>query len=223
MSAAVLFDMDGVLVVSEELKDRAHAATVQHFGATVDPRFYRTVMGRPQGCVEEAFMRVAGLQVEPTAYSRRFREIYEGLLRTDLKLAPGATELIAALHDQSYRLALVSSSLRWMIDEVLTQTGLGGAFEAVVSADDVENEKPSPAPYLLALARLSLEAHRAVVLEDTEAGVEAGCSAGCAVVALRHEYNTHHDLSKAIVVLDSLVDCEAVIGSITSALGDPAH
>lgn len=214
----VLFDMDGVLVATEELKARAHFETVGRYGGELAPEYYGEVMGQSHEAAAIAFIRASGADLEPSVYSEVFRSVYGDLLRDGVELLPGAHSLISALKDRGYRLAVVSSSLQWMMDEVLSQTGLGELFDASVSADDVSEEKPSPEPYLKALSELGLEASQAVVVEDSETGVASAKAAGVAVIAIRHKYNGRHDMSGALTELDGLSDTPRVAAVIDSTL-----
>jgi HAD superfamily hydrolase (TIGR01509 family) len=215
-----LFDLDGVLVSTEELKALAHTETVAGYGGRLDPWQYRAEMGRAYDDVIDAFIRRTGIDADPADYSKAFRSAYLDLLRARLQLTPGAADLLQALNEQGYRLAVVSSSLRWMMDEILGRTRLDLFFHTVVSAEDVREEKPSPEPYELALKRLALEPRNAVVFEDTQSGVTSGSRAGVKVIAVRHEYNVDHDLSRAAMVLDSLADTPRTLRGIRQLLDD---
>ncbi len=214
----VLFDMDGVLVGTEELKARAHFETVRRHGGNLAPEYYGEVMGQSHEAAAMAFIRASGADLEPTRYAEVFRSVYGDLLGGGVELLPGARSLVSVLQKRGYRLAVVSSSLQWMMDEVLSQTGLGELFDAAVSADDVKEEKPSPEPYLKALSDLGLEPHQAVVVEDSESGVASAIAAGIAVIAVRHQYNGRHDMSGAISELHGLTDLNAVVDLLDSAL-----
>jgi HAD superfamily hydrolase (TIGR01509 family) len=215
----VLFDMDGVLVATEELKARAHFETVRRHGGELTPEYYGEVMGRSHEAAAIAFIDASGADLEPSVYAEVFRSVYGDLLTDGVDLLPGAIELVSALKGRGYRVAIVSSSLRWMMDEVLSQTGLGRLFDASVSADDVSAEKPSPDPYLKALSELGLEPDQAVVVEDSESGVASANAAGIAVIALRHQYNGRHDMSGAIAEIHGLSDLTGVVRLVESALG----
>jgi beta-phosphoglucomutase-like phosphatase (HAD superfamily) len=233
---AALLDMDGVLVATEGLKEQAHLRTLAAFGYEGTPgrAFYRSVMGQPQDAVERAYLEEAKLadRVAPARYRERFRREYQELLHERLELVPGARALLVRLSEEGWKLALVSSSLRWMVELVLARAGLASFFDAVVSGDDVEREKPAPDPYRAAFAALEDAAEageaaevppavaslRAVVLEDTGAGIAAGRAAGFPVVALRHGWNEELDLSGAGTVLESLEDTGAVLGALQAAL-----
>jgi HAD superfamily hydrolase (TIGR01509 family) len=218
----VLFDLDGVLVNTEGLKATAHAQTVAGYGGTLEPRQYRAEMGRAYDDVIEAFIARTGIDAQPGAYSDEFRSAYLDMVRARLQLTPGTEDLLGTLRERGYRLAVVSSSVRWMMDEIMARTRLDHFFHTIVSAEDVREEKPSPEPYLLALERLSLAPKDAVIFEDTQSGVTAGIRAGVKVVALRHEYNVDHDMSGAATALDDLADTEGVLALIRSLLSTPS-
>ncbi|MDP2480387.1 MAG: HAD family phosphatase [Candidatus Palauibacterales bacterium] len=220
---AALLDMDGVLVATEGLKEQAHLRALASFGYEGTPgrALYRSVMGQPQDAVEHAYLVEAGLEgrVAGARYSERFRREYQELLHERLELVPGARALLVRLSEEGWRLALVSSSLRWMVELVLARAGLASFFEAVVTGDDVEHEKPAPDPYRAAFRALEGPEHlRAVVLEDTGAGIASGRAAGFPVIALRHGWNEELDLSGAGRVLTSLEDTGAVVGALEAAL-----
>jgi HAD superfamily hydrolase (TIGR01509 family) len=236
---AALLDMDGVLVATEGLKEEAHRRALASFGyrGRPDRDFYRSVMGKSQEEVERAYLEEAGLggRVAPARYRERFRREYQELLHGRLELVPGARPLLERLSADGWRIALVSSSLRWMVELVLARTGIASYFDAVVTADEVEREKPAPDPYLTALEALASggggtgaatggggAAVRAVVLEDTPSGIASGRAAGLPVVALRHGWNEGLDLSGAASVLAGLEDTDVAIGALETALGADA-
>jgi len=213
----VLFDMDGVLVATEELKAKAHFETVHRYGGRLAPEYYGEVMGTSHDAAAAAFISASGAKLDPATYAEVFRSVYGGLLRGGVDVLPGVRALVSALRGRGYRLAVVSSSLQWMMDEVLSQTRLGAQFDAAVSADDVSEEKPSPEPYLKALAELGLEPGQAVVVEDSESGVASAIAAGVPVIAVRHQYNGRHDMSGAIAELDGLAETSGIAALIDSA------
>ena len=209
-SGAVIFDLDGVLVESESLKARAHSAAVGELGGQVSPSYYSHVMGASHEFVRAAFIREGNLTVAPERYSSLYHGIYEKMLE-DLQVTAGARELVVALGDRDYRLAVATSSQPWMVDRILRQTGLGGHFQVVVTAADVERHKPAPDAYHQALDRLGVMAANATVIEDSESGVTAAVAAGIPTLARRHEMNQRHDLTKAEVVLDSLRQTDQIL------------
>lgn len=207
MSAAIVFDLDGVLVDTEPLKFRAHRAAVEVRGGQLDPDLYRDHMGGPHDEVVRAFLAASGLPTDDAvveAYETIFREAYRALLAAELAPAEGAPELLAACREQGRRLALVTSSDPWMVEIVLPRLGAGDTFEAVVTAGDVEREKPAPDPYLKALSAMGPAGEGAVAVEDTPSGVASARAAGLPVVAVRHRFNAERPFERADAVVPSL-------------------
>lgn len=201
---ALLFDMDGVLVNTEPLKGLAHAFTVGALGGTASADWYRSLMGQSHKPVIEEFMRRAGVDASDDEYDAIYYARYGELLRERVMLADGVRRLHEDLVDAGIAAALVSSSDRWMIDEIVDRLELGDWFVTTVSANDVKRPKPDPEPYLLALKRMDAHAARTIVLEDSASGVTAAVAAGCRVFAIRHELNAEHDLSAALAAFDRI-------------------
>lgn len=223
MEAAMVFDMDGVLVDTEPLKARAHRRAVEERGGELTLELYRRQMGNPHGEVVRAFLRGAGLDASDAAaeaYEETFRQAYRRLLTETMEPAAGAEELLRACRAEGRPLALVTSSDRWMAEIALARLGAEEAFEAVVTAEDVEDEKPHPAPYLRAREQLGGAGGRAVAVEDTEAGVASASAAGLPVVAVRHSFNGDHDFGAAAAVLESLAPAEKMLTLVDRLAGE---
>ena len=214
----VLFDLDGVVVMSEHLKAQSHSATVTAFGGDVPPEFYATIMGQSHDVVRRAFIGASGKSIDPNAYSDVYESDLHTRMRSDIRAAEGAPALLASLNEHNYALALVTSSLTWMMDLALSMTQTGQHFHTKICADDVQRHKPAPDAYLLALERLQLTRQAAVVVEDSQTGIAAAKAAKLPVIAIRHDFNGRHDFSAADQVIDSLTDTDAVLELIESLL-----
>lgn len=214
----VIFDLDGVLVDSESLKAQAHSAAVAAFGGRIDPGFYGSVMGGSHEYVRAVYFREAGIDPEPEEYSRRYRNEYDRLLDGGLRPFPGVLEMLAQLRIRGLKLAVATSSKQWMVDRVFSLVDLARLFDTVISADDVTHHKPHPEAYLLALRRLAIAPESAIVIEDSESGLEAATRAGIRVIAYRHAFNATHDLSAARGALDSFEPPAEVAGRLEKFL-----
>ncbi len=208
---AVLFDLDGVIIPTENIKGQVHAQTVASFGGSVSPSLYVDYIGRSHEEVRRAFITAAGVQIDPDAYTRTFRQIYHALLEADLGFSPGAGELLDTLARRGYRLALVSSSSVSSITLILAKLGIVGIFDAVITADDVFRKKPAPDAYLAALKQLSISPAQAIVFENSQVGAQAAVAAGVIVIAVRHSFNHKQDFSLAYTILDSLTDTPSIL------------
>ena len=203
MIDAILFDMDGVLMDSEPLHLRATRFALgeraryterdnqSFFGAT-DPEMFR-------------ILRILfDVDASTDELVRRKREHLVSLIRTEGRGLPGVPEIPLRFREAGFRLGLVSASARPVIDAILEAVGLSGAFETVVSGDEVARGKPAPDGYLMAARRLAVEPERCFVVEDTRNGVLAAKAAGMTVAAVPGPATTHEDFSPADLVLPSL-------------------
>ncbi len=207
----VLFDMDGTLVQTEQLKAQSHAAAVAHFGGSLPDGFFQQIMGKSSEVVANAYIQTAGLDVTPDEYLRHKNAVYKKLLQQKINLVPGALNLLQTLRKNGYKLALVSSSQRWMMDRVLAKIEIGDFFQTIVSANEVRREKPAPEPYFKAMVDLKLTLGKTCVFEDTDVGLTAAHNAGLRSFGLRHALNQKHDLAQAAQVFDSLEQVDKIL------------
>lgn len=204
---AIVFDMDGVLVDTEPLKARAHRSAVEARGGELPLDLYRDQMGGAHRKVVRTFLQASGLDAGPEAleeYEERFRGAYRELLDRELRPVAGARELLRRVAEEGRAVALVTSSERWMVRRVLPRLGAEDVFRAVVTAEDVDREKPAPDPYLRARDALGARSARAVAVEDTRSGVASASAAGLRVVAVRHGFNRDQDFPGAAAEVEDL-------------------
>ena len=182
---AVIFDLDNVLVDTEELWSKAREQVTRETGGTWREDAQRQMMG--MSSVEwAAWMHDAlGVPLEPEEISRvvvdRMRDVY----RDDLRLMPGAREAVERIGAR-WPLGLASSSNRPLIELALELTGLGDAFAATVSSEEVERGKPEPDVYLEAARRLGADPARSAAVEDSTNGLLSAHNAGMRVIAVPH-------------------------------------
>ena len=181
--AAVMFDMDGLLVDTEPQWLAAEQRTVAALGAEWSSKQQLDLIGSNLWFAAEYMVRHAGSDRPPTEVMELLLANMSEELQRGVIFRPGALELVAALEGLETPMALVTSSVRVHVDVVLGQLP-GTPFKHVVTADDVQQFKPHPEPYLTALDLLGVEAARTVVLEDSPAGVTSAEAAGCHVVAV---------------------------------------
>ncbi|MBE0699286.1 MAG: HAD family phosphatase, partial [Anaerolineaceae bacterium] len=123
----ILFDMDGVIVETEQFKAAAHTAAAERFGGRVPADLYPSVMGQTHTHVRAAFIRASGFAVDPAVYTQIYREVYHDLLIAGLRTVPGVSELLQRLHANGYLLGLVTSSSTQsaqIVLDMLVETGV---------------------------------------------------------------------------------------------------
>jgi HAD superfamily hydrolase (TIGR01509 family) len=141
------------------------------------------VLGGSSAAAAPYIIEKAGADADPIEVARWMDEGIVARVRATVRVLPGVLELLAGLRLAGVPCALVSASVRPLVDAVLVHIGVD-SFDVTVSGDDVSRTKPDPEPYLKAIAALGAEPGRCVVLEDSPNGIAAGLAAGCHVVAV---------------------------------------
>jgi HAD superfamily hydrolase (TIGR01509 family) len=204
---AVVFDLDGVIVDSEQVWDEVREELARERGGRWHDRAQVDMMGMSSTEWAHYMHDVIGLADPPEVINaevvRRMRARYA----EELPLIPGAVEAVRRLA-VSFRLGLASSSNRPLIDAVLSATGLDELFEVTVSSEEVARGKPAPDVYLEAVRRLGVSSSQTAAVEDSANGIRAAHAAGMRVIAIpNRRYLPPTDaLELADVVLESVDD-----------------
>jgi HAD superfamily hydrolase (TIGR01509 family) len=183
-----LIDMDGVLVDSEHVHGEQWRETAVELGFPAERIDLSQFLGVPE---LQSARRLAS-ELGPTAPApeeivRRKQARYAAGL-SQLQLIDGARDFLEACRGAGIRLALVTSGLRANQRFLFEHHALQPFFEVVITGEDITAGKPSPEPYLRALALLHIGATDAFVVEDSLAGVASGKAAGCFVSAVAHSF-----------------------------------
>ena len=183
MIEAVVFDLDGVLIQSEEVWDAVRERYVRERGGRYDEEIQRAMMGMSAPEWSTFLHEDGGVPDEPEAINRDVVQLMLEAYRRELPLLPGAVEAVRRVAE-AFPLALASSSNREIFETVLELAGLAECFRATVSSEEVERGKPAPDVYLEAARRLGVEPGRCAAVEDSHAGIRSAKSAGMRVVAI---------------------------------------
>jgi HAD superfamily hydrolase (TIGR01509 family) len=202
---AVVFDMDGVLIESEEIWDAVREAYVRERGGRYDDEIQRAMMGMSSHEWSRYLHQTAGLEELPETINAEIVQRMLAAYREQLPLVDGAVEAVRRLATH-FPLAVASSSNRPLIDAVLEVSGLASCFKTTVSSDEVPRGKPAPDVYLEAARRLGFAPERCAAIEDSHSGIRSARSAGLRVVAIPNPtYPPDADaLAQADVVIRSL-------------------
>ena len=180
---AVVFDLDGVLLQSEEVWDAVRERYVRERGGRYDEEVQRAMMGMSAPEWSRFLHEEAHVPDDPDEINsevvRRMLKAY----RHELPLLPGAVAAVRRAA-AAFPLALASSSNREVFEEVLELAGLAECFSATVSSEEVERGKPAPDVYLEAARRLGVAPERCAAVEDSHAGIRSAKAAGMRVVAI---------------------------------------
>ena len=178
---AVLFDMDGVILDSEPVHQRALQVALRTYNveipASASPLF--------RGLTEKKVCRMvvkrwgAGNVDADTLMDAKFAAYAE--LSSEVELIPGMLELIEFVHQRGWPLGLVTSAAKHDQVRAFKQFGLGKYFPIVVTAADIRHPKPHPQPYQFAASRMNVRPAECLVIEDSKYGVSSAVAAGCTV------------------------------------------
>jgi len=202
---AVVFDLDGVIVDSEQVWDDVRETYTREHGGTYTDRATRDMMGMSslewsRYMAEELGVPVTSDEIN-AAVVERMLERYGSAP----PLIPGAVEAVRRVAAQ-WPLAIASSSNPELIEVVVRVSGLADVFETAVSSQEVPRGKPAPDVYLEAARRLGVDAARCAAVEDSHNGIRSARAAGMRVVAVPNPHFPPDDeaLAEADVVLRSI-------------------
>ncbi|RZH67314.1 HAD family hydrolase [Natrinema altunense] len=214
---AVLFDMDGVLVDSEDYwvefqREEILPATVPDEDVAV-----AETSGMNFREIYDYLDDEYGAAISREAFVQRFTEAAEEIYTERAALLDGLHALLAELDDRGVPTALVSSSPHEWIGMVTERFDLENEFDHVISADDIDAaSKPAPDIFEYAAAEIGVPAEDCVVVEDSENGIEAAARAGTVVIAYR--IDAHGDIDRSPA--DEVVASPAALRECTLTLAE---
>ena len=204
MIDAVVFDMDGVIVDSEQVWDDVREQLAKERGGRWHDGAQAAMMGMSSPEWSAYMHDEIGLRESPEEINAEVVERMLGRYREQLPLIDGAVDAVRRLAAE-FRLGVASSSNRPLIETVLERAGIADLFDAVVSSEEVARGKPAPDVYLEAMRRLGAEPATTAAIEDSSNGIRAAYAAGMRVIALP---NSHYPPAP-----DALALADAVVAS----------
>jgi len=204
---AALFDFDETMIDLEAQHDAAHRALCAAMGSDYD--------ALPANLTHRSGFRIIDdvrdfrdffgwSEPEEELLAIRHRRFVEVCRTSKLELLPGVERVVRELHARGIRLAVTTSAMGDVVDEILRRFGLREFFDVIVDGNDVSVGKPDPAAYLITAQKLGVAPAECVVFEDSHVGVLAAKAAGMMCIAVRHrKARVWQDLSAADQVLES--------------------
>jgi HAD superfamily hydrolase (TIGR01509 family) len=210
MVAAVIFDLDGLLLESEQVWSVAKRRLTEETGGRWTGEAEHAMLGMSSPEWSRYMHEQLEVPLEAAEISAAVVRLLGELYARELPLLPGADEAVRRAAER-WPLGLASSSNREIIESVLRRTGWAPLFAATVSSEEVERGKPAPDVYLEAARRLAAPPVGCVAVEDSSAGIRSAEAGGMFVVAIPNRaYPPEPEVvASAGVVLDSLHDLDA--------------
>lgn len=202
----LIFDMDGVVLDSEPLHQRAREMMYEKYGVKPLDCFPDPV-GKSSRLFWETVADICGMawdskQMEDEQFSLVAEQVETGLV----PVTEGLLEVLGQAEEEGIKTGLATSSDRAMVERVLRALGIIQHFDIIVTGDEVANKKPFPDVYERVLEIAGISPDRAAAVEDSSAGVEAAKSAGIYCYGYRNETSGEQNLEKADRVVGHLRD-----------------
>jgi HAD superfamily hydrolase (TIGR01509 family) len=204
--AAMIFDLDGVLVDSEPLGLEAMRRVMARHGVTYTEAANEQFLGVTTAESCRILKARHGLSASEHELASQYVDNVLELIRAKPRPMPGVPAILAALHGIGHRMALASSAEREVITTHLAALDIGKFFEVVVSGIELLRSKPAPDIFLETSRRLGVAPARCLVIEDSRNGLLAAKSAGMACAVVPCAATRHQNFSEADYRLAALTD-----------------
>lgn len=178
MIKAVIFDMDGLMIDSERMTYQGYIKIMEKMELTISEEFYKTLLGKQVGYAHEQFHKIYGENFPIEQVIIDVHEYLAEVFETDgVPVKKGLIELLTYLKENQYQICVATSSHRDRMEHILSLAGVLDYFDESVCGTEVENGKPNPDVFLKACEKLGVQVDEAIVLEDSEAGIQASHTA----------------------------------------------
>lgn len=202
MIRAVIFDMDGVIIDSENMQQVAYCEAFKNQGIIIHPDDYTENMGR-----KDAFQRIARKYNREVDFDSLFHDKnkkYHELIDNGIEPIGGLITLLNLIKNSALKIGLASASSLMNIHIILNELDIIGFFDVLVGIDLVRNGKPDPELFLLAAEKLNVGSQECVVIEDSPNGIEAAKRSGMRCVAFTGGHKAGKDSLQADIIVDDL-------------------
>ncbi len=206
MIKAVIFDMDGLMIDSERVTFEEYQNVLKEMNLTMSVEFYKSLLGKPIRDIYQRFYDVYGNDFPIVDVINKVHEYMEKrFIKEGVPVKKGLIELLQYLKDNNYKTIVATSSHRNRVDQILSLAGITTYFNDSICGDEVTKGKPNPEVFLKSCEKLGVDTNEAIVLEDSEAGIQAAYSANIPVICIPDmKYPEDHFASKTTEILDSL-------------------
>ena len=185
MIKAIIFDMDGLMINSERVTFECYQEILKGMNLTMDEEFYKTLLGKPLKGIYQRFYDVYGNDFPIEDVIKDVHALMAKRFETEgVPIKTGLKSLLEYLKENNYKTIVATSSNRDRVDTILSQAQITDYFADSICGDEVTKGKPNPEVFLKSCQKLGVNVDEAIVLEDSEAGIQASYDAGIKVICI---------------------------------------
>lgn len=185
MIKAVIFDMDGLMIDSERVTFEGYQHVLAKENLTMSEEKYKTLLGKPVKAVHDLFKEDYGPQYDVDQIIKDVHAYIAKRFETEgVPLKLGLVELLKYLKENNYKTIIATSSHRNRVDLIVKQAQIDQYFDDSICGDEVTKGKPNPEVFLKACQKLQVSPQDALVLEDSESGINAAYNADIKVIGI---------------------------------------
>ena len=216
MIKAIIFDMDGLMIDSERVTFECYQERLKDMNLTMDEKFYKTLLGKPIKGIYQRFYDVYGNDFPIENVIQDVHQLMAERFETEgVPVKKGLVELLHYLKDNNYKTIVATSSNRDRVDKILAQAKITEFFDDSICGDEVTKGKPNPEVFLKSCQKLGVNVDEAIVLEDSEAGIQASYDAGIKVICIPDmKYPEKQYEEKTFKILKDLNDVTEYLKSL---------
>ena len=216
MIKAIIFDMHGLMIDSERVTFECYQERLKDMNLTMDEEFYKTLLGKPIKGIYQRFYDVYGNDFPIENVIQDVHQLMAERFETEgVPVKKGLVELLHYLKDNNYKTIVATSSNRDRVDKILAQAKITEFFDDSICGDEVTKGKPNPEVFLKSCQKLGVNVDEAIVLEDSEAGIQASYDANIKVICIPDmKYPEKQYEEKTFKILKDLTEVTAYLKSL---------
>lgn len=216
MIKAIIFDMDGLMIDSERVTFECYQEILKGMNLTMDEEFYKTLLGKPLKGIYQRFYDVYGNDFPIEDVIKDVHALMAKRFETEgVPIKTGLKSLLEYLKENNYKTIVATSSNRDRVDTILSQAQITDYFDDSICGDEVTKGKPNPEVFLKSCQKLGVNVDEAIVLEDSEAGIQASYDVGIKVICIPDmKYPEKQYEEKTFKILKDLNDVTEYLKSL---------
>ena len=216
MIKAIIFDMDGLMIDSERVTFECYQERLKDMNLTMDEEFYKTLLGKPIKGIYQRFYDVYGNDFHIQNVIQDVHQLMAERFETEgVPVKKGLVELLHYLKDNNYKTIVATSSNRDRVDKILAQAKITEFFDDSICGGEVTKGKPNPEVFLKSCQKLGVNVDEAIVLEDSEAGIQASYDANIKVICIPDmKYPEKQYEEKTFKILKDLTEVTVYLKSL---------